>query len=167
MVFCPHCGKENEINAEYCENCGKELKNEDKSTEKKGLNKLINFKGIIIGAIIAVILYFVFIILLELTLDPALLSDNLLIVITLVVLVFPILVGGFIAGYYSKIDYSSGILNGLIVGILMFIFFIELDLIILFIGMLIYLPAGVAGGFLGVYYNKKWLKIKENSDHNF
>lgn len=166
MVFCPQCKLENEDNAVYCENCGTKLI-DDRSKEKQGLTKLISFKGIIIGTIMGIILNVIFILLLGLTVDPTLLSDNLLIVITLGVLVIPVLVGGFIAGYYSKMDSSSGILNGLVVGLFMHMFYLEFDLIIFIIGLLIYLPAGAAGGFLGVYYNKKRLENKQNQGHAF
>ncbi|MGL6299230.1 MAG: zinc-ribbon domain-containing protein [Methanobacteriaceae archaeon] len=44
MVFCIHCGKENEEDSEFCKHCGKNISNSDKKGKKDvdDVKKVIN-----------------------------------------------------------------------------------------------------------------------------
>jgi VIT1/CCC1 family predicted Fe2+/Mn2+ transporter len=107
MVYCSYCGIENEDNATFCQNCGTRIKPED---EKSGIRKLINWKAILVGGMLWLVLVIIL-----LSVYTLLESNNTTLLGFSVC--FVQIISGIVVGYISGKEYSAGILNVIVLGI--------------------------------------------------
>lgn len=113
MVFCPKCGTGNNDNAEFCKNCGYNLKSPEKNFIGK-LNDKINILGVYIGIAISLLVLVV-----ASVLYGVLVASGKLDVMGFVYLVSlsMMFIGGFITSIICCRTYSEGLTNGGFVGL--------------------------------------------------
>ena len=113
MVFCPKCRTENRDNAEFCKNCGYNLKSPEKSFIGK-LNDKINILGVYIGIAISLLVLVV-----ASVLYGMLVASGKLDVMGFVYLVSlsMMFIGGFVTSIICCRTYSEGLTNGGFVGL--------------------------------------------------
>lgn len=114
MAFCPNCGVQNRNEAEFCKNCGYNLKVKDKNIITR-LNSNINIFGVFIGLVISLIVLLI----------ASLLSGFLVISGQLDIIGFAYLVllsmmfiGGFATSLTCCKTYSEGLSNGGLLGLI-------------------------------------------------
>lgn len=150
MVYCSKCGKENEGNASFCQNCGTRIKPKE---NKNQISQLINYKAILIG----VVFYFVLGVVLVVGMYISGTYYRFDISYSPLLYVFIISISGIITGFFSGKEYLSGIMNSLIVavfysiimGLLSGLYYLVLALILLGV-------FGLIGGLIGVVIYRKY-----------
>lgn len=155
MMYCPKCGKENEDNATYCQNCGTQIK----TINKTGISKYIHLKPIIIGAV-------AFFVLLVLALVGIYISGSTNVpnsifgtwsgLITLYV--FLMIITGIITGFFSGKEYFSGIINSMIIAFFYSIIvgIVSHTLDSFFGALILFGVLGIIGGLVGVLTYRKY-----------
>lgn len=151
MVYCPKCGKENEDNALFCQNCGTRIKPKE---NKKNISKLINYKAILIGALA----FFVFLVLIAvIILASGTINMSGFPVLAIIVLGFAMIITGIITSFISGKEYSSGIINTIIISILYSILIgLVSGLYALIGGLMVLIGFGVIGSLIGVLIYRKY-----------
>ena len=150
MVYCSKCGTENGDNATFCQNCGTRIKPKE---NKNDISKLINYKAILIGAL-------VFFVLLILTLVIIVTSGNINMlnfsVFAVILLGFAMIITGIITSFISGKEYSSGIINIIIISIAYSILFgLLAGLSSLLAALMVFVCFGVIGSLIGVLIYRK------------
>ncbi len=147
MLICPECLSENDDRHEYCQTCGRRLKNEYSILKNKF--KGINILAVFIGSVIWIVLFT------EIA-APTLTNINENIIITGSTLIIVQIISSAVAGYIEKSNYKNNAING---GLLAFIptliTFFYRDLNITIILFLIFLFTGIIGGIIGGLLEKK------------
>jgi len=151
MVYCSKCGKENEDNALFCQNCGTRIKPKE---NKKDISKLINYKAILIGALV----FFVLLVLIAvIILASGTINMSGFPVLAIILLGFAMIITGIITSFISGKEYSSGIINTIIISILYSILFgLVSGLYALFGGLVLFIVFGVIGSLIGVLIYRKY-----------
>jgi DNA-directed RNA polymerase subunit RPC12/RpoP len=149
-MYCQKCGTENEDNATFCQKCGTRIKPKE---NKNDISKLINYKAILIGAL-------VFFVLLILTLVIIVTSGNINMlnfsVFAVILLGFAMIITGIITSFISGKEYSSGIINIIIISIAYSILFgLLAGLSSLLAALMVFVCFGVIGSLIGVLIYRK------------
>ncbi|HEX3013228.1 MAG TPA: zinc ribbon domain-containing protein [Methanobacterium sp.] len=145
MIFCPKCGTENKDNAEFCKNCGYNLKGPEKSFIGK-LNDKINILGVYIGIAISLLVLVV-----ASVLYGILVASGKLDVMGFVYLVSlsMMFIGGFVTSIICCKTYSEGLTNGGFVGLVSLVNFGFIVGILWFVAMAVLGAMANAFGSLG------------------
>ena len=150
-MYCQKCGTENENNAKFCQNCGTRIKPKENKNE---ISKLINYKAILIGALV------LFFVLLAIAVVIILVSRTTNVprspVLAVTLLGFAMIITGIITSFISGKEYSSGIINTIIISILYSILFgLVGGLYGLIAGLIFLIVFGVIGSLIGVLIYRK------------
>ena len=151
MVYCSKCGKENEGNASYCQNCGTRIKPKE---NKSGISKLINWKAIIIG----IVTYFVVALVLELFVYIYGINYTFNIGYTPLPYIFIMSITGIFTGFFSGKEYLNGVINSMIIAVFYSIIYGLLSgfLYYLFLSLILLGVFGLIGGLIGVIIYRKY-----------
>ena len=142
MSYCQKCGTENDGNASFCQNCGTQIKPKENKT---GISKLINWKAIIIGAFVFFALFVLIIII-----------SGGITVLWVPLLALVMFITGIITAFISGKEYSTGIINSLIIAFFYSIIFgLTSGLNALIGGLVVFVVFGVIGSLIGVLIYRK------------
>jgi len=150
LVYCSKCGTENEDNATFCQNCGTRIKPKE---NKNDISKLINYKAILIGALVFFVLLVLIAVIILASGTTNMSGSPVLVVI---VFGFVMIITGIITSFISGKEYSSGIINTTIISIL-FSILVGLfgGLSALIGGLMVFIVFGVIGSLIGVLIYRK------------
>lgn len=112
MVFCPKCGKENKSDADFCKQCGYNLKDKNRNLINR-LNDKINILAVFTGLVISLLI---------LVLSPSLyglVTSRTLDMMDFIYLILlsMVFIGGFITSVIGCKTYSEGLVNGGFLGL--------------------------------------------------
>jgi O-antigen/teichoic acid export membrane protein len=149
-MYCQKCGTENEDNATFCQNCGTRIKPKE---NKNDISKLINYKAILIGALVFFVLLVLIAVIILASGTTNMSGSPVLVVI---VFGFVMIITGIITSFISGKEYSSGIINTTIISILYSILVGLLGgLYALIGGLMVFVVFGVIGSLIGVLIYRK------------
>lgn len=138
-VFCKYCVAENNINAQFCKNCGQNFKIETNLITR--VNDRINLFSVLIGLIVTVI-----ILLIASTYFGVMIMNGMDTMLYLFLVLFLMLfVGGFVTGITGTHNIKEGIINGSILSLMTFI------ILGFLIGIFLLITTGIAASIASAF----------------